>query len=303
MNKRSYKLISEMSPEEAYNKLIEIGEVEEAEQILEELNKTPGDRPSTFGLGDIFSIKEKPWKYTEHAYGYIVDSKDELLSIVHPATISPEKDLEGTNIDVSLDRLNVADYPGTGTHNILFDFYAENYLNSSTEKIHFNILLKAFEGQSAAVINYPIFVGLNVGKSGLSFQCKTINVQNEEDEKFLGFLKSDEFKNGLQLINSIQPAIVPFSKMVQNITESIAKRNRNIGVQDFFIGLDFSSTVTGLRLSTGSYIIVQIPKSLQDSWNWAHWKFDKVSGRIINKNDSTIMFHFNYIIIGIKRFV
>jgi hypothetical protein len=291
-----------MSPEEAYNKLIEIGETEEAEEIIQQLNKKPGARPGNYGLSDIFGNKEKPWKYTEHAYGYIVDSEEVLLSILHPATIPAEKDLQGANINVSLDRLNVADYPGSGIHNILFDFYAENYINSSTEKIHFNILLKAYEGQSAAVINYPIFVGLNVGKNGLAFQCRTINVQNEEDEKFLGFLKSDEFKNGLQLINSIQPAIVPFSKMVQNVSESIAKRNRNIGVQDFFVGLDFSTTVTGLRLSTGSYIIAQIPKNLQDSWNWSQWKFDKVSGRIINKTDSTINFHFNYIIIGIKRF-
>lgn len=67
------------------------------------------------------------------------------------------------------------------------------------------------------------------------------------------------------------------------------------------MGLDFSNTPMGLRLATGSYIVVQVPESLQYTWDWSQWEYDVITGRITNVIDSTIPFDFNYLVFGIKH--
>ena len=113
------------------------------------------------------------------------------------------------------------------------------------------------EGEHAGIHGYPIFIGLNVGDEGLSFRCRTINVSNDQDEAFLDFLESDVFKAGLKPVNTAQPVIAPFSELGLGIAKTIAKRNRNVSVQDFDLGLDFSTLSMNGRLAEGSYLAVQ----------------------------------------------
>lgn len=119
------------------------------------------------------------------------------------------------------------------------------------------------------ILGYPILIGVNVGSEGVAFKCFTVNVRNEQDEAFLGFLDSDMFKVGLRLASTVQPAIAPFSQMVLGLTKSIATRHRNVPVQDFYLGLDFSVLPMLVRLAEGSYLAVQIPETLQTVWDWS----------------------------------
>jgi len=64
--------------------------------------------------------------------------------------------------------------------------------------LHYNLLVRAREGESAGILNYPIFVGLNVGGEGVQLHCYTVNVRHEDDESLLNFLESDTFQSGLK---------------------------------------------------------------------------------------------------------
>jgi hypothetical protein len=156
--------------------------------------------------------------------------------------------LRGGRIKIALNQLRVADYPGGGIHRVLFDFYARNQLPGGAEELHFNATYRAREGERAAIAGYPIFVGLNVGSEGPAFRCHTVNVRNDADEAFLDLLEGDAFKAGLKLATTAQPAIARLVNMALGLTKAVAKRNRNVSVQDFYLGLDFAGTGMGVRL-------------------------------------------------------
>src|SRR5438034_125789 len=83
------------------------------------------------------------------------------------------------------------------------------------------------EGEQAAVLGRPVFVGLQVGAEGLFLQCATVNVLNEGDEALLRFLDGDAFKNGLQLLTTAQPVLAPFVALTVGLTQTVAGRNKN----------------------------------------------------------------------------
>jgi len=76
----------------------------------------------------------------------------------------------------------------------------------------------------------------------------------KRDESFLKTLESDIVRNGLKLLETTQPVIKPFTAVAIGIAKAIASRNRNIPVQEFNIGLDFTNTPMGARLREGTYI-------------------------------------------------
>jgi hypothetical protein len=145
-------------------------------------------------------------------------------------------------------------------------------------------------------------VGLNVGTEGMVFKCFTVNVKNDADEAFLGFLESDAFKAGLQLASTAQPAIGLFSETALGLTKAIAARNKNVPVQDFYMGLDFSTIAAGARLAEGSYLAVQIPESLQTVWDWSEWVYNPNNGQVVNKESPTQLIPYNYLVFGISRY-
>lgn len=170
------------------------------------------------------------------------------------------------------------------------------------EHLHFNAIYRVREGERAGIAGYPIFVGLGVGSEGLAFKCFTVNVKNDDDEKFLAAMDSDVFKAGLRLITTTQPAIAPLSGMAVALTRSIAQRNRNVPVQDFYLGLDFTNIASGARLAEGSYLAVQIPETLHSVWDWDEWVYHPTKGRVVNKADPTQLIPYNYIIFAVSRF-
>lgn len=293
-------VLGKLSAAEAAEKLREVGENEAALELQ-------GARPES----GIFSasnwrwpFQDRPWQHTAHAFGHLAPAApgDALMPIRHAGNIAADPSLKNNRIKITLDRLRVADYPGRGTHRVLFDFYAQNQVRDDVEHLHFNATYRAREGEQAAILGFPIFVGLNVGSEGVAFKCFTINVSNDEDETFLGFLESDVFKAGLKLASTVQPAIAPFSQMALSLTRNIARRHRNVPVQDFYMGLDFTNVATRARLAEGSYLAVQIPERLQTVWDWAAWVYNPANGQIVDKSERTRLIPYNYLVYSVSRY-
>lgn len=222
------------------------------------------------------------------------------VEINHAGNIKPDPSLKNSRIKITLDRLRVFDYPGNGIHHILFDFYAQNQVQGQTEHLHFNQIYRVQEGEQAGIIGYPTFVGLHVGSEGVAFKCYTVNVKNEEDERLLEFLDGDIFKNGLQLIETVNPVVPIISSFAIGLTKMIARRNKNIPVQDFYMGLDFTGIRTRARLSQGSYISVQVPEA--EKWDWSKWVYNPTNGQIVSKDDLSKTIPYNYLVFSVSKY-
>jgi hypothetical protein len=246
----------------------------------------------------------KPWQHTAHAFGYLAPAPpgSDLLPIEHAGNITPDETLRSAKIRITLDALRVADYPGGGMHHVLFDFYAQNQVAGDVQHLHFNATHRVREGEQAGLAGKPIFVGLNVGTEGVAFRCRTINVKNQEDEALLAFLESDTFKSGLKLVSTAQPALAPFSEMALALTKAVAARNRNVAVQSFEMGLDFSRVPTGARLAQGAYLAVQIPETTEATWDWTQWVYNPNNGRVVQADDDSKLIPYNHVIFGVSRY-
>lgn len=290
--------------------------VSNALSFLKEIGETEGDlklKFSTYAFEEpqkylasesltALATEKDKYLYTSHVFGFI--PKDDqnvsnLVEISHAGTIQPDISLRNSRIRITLDRLVVIDYPGKGLHHILFDFYAQNQLQDHTEHIHFNQVYRVQEGEQAGIIGYPVFIGLNVGEEGVSFKGFTVNVQNEQDKKLVEFLDGDLFQSGLKLLNRINPITPVLSSFVKGFTEQIAKRNKNVPVQDFYMGLDFSSVRTRARLNQGSYVVVQVPDP--NKWDWSKWIYNMKNGQVVYTNDHTRGIPYNYIIFSVSK--
>ena len=293
-------VIGDLPPDVAAAKLREVGE----DEIAEALEKAPETTRSTFGALSFFGIgRDRAWQHTAHAVGYLGPADGPqagLQEIQHAGNIAPHENLKGGRIKLTLDRLRVADYPGRGTHHVLFDFAARNQTSQGSEQLHFHATCRVREGEQAAVPGRPVFVGLQVGSEGLFLECATVNVLNEGDEALLKFLDGDAFKGGLQLLTTAQPALAPFTALTVGLTETIAARNRNVAVQKVDLGLDFSRIATRPKLAEGSYIAVQIPETLQTVWSWEDWRYDPATGHLVGADQHDLLIPYNYFVISIS---
>ena len=293
-------ILGRLPPAEAAAKLREVGENETADAI--ETAKDARDF-QTFGLRERL-FPDRQWQHTAHAFGYLAPATpgSDPIPIRHAGNIEADPTLANARIKITLDRLRIADYPGGGTHRILFDFYAQNQVPDGIEHLHFNATYRVREGEEAAIIGYPIFVGLNVGIEGVVFRCLTVNVKNEDDDALLGFLESDVFKTGLMLATTAQPAIAPLSGMAVALTKSIAGRHKNVPVQDFYMGLDFTKIAFRARLAEGSYLAVQIPEAAERVWDWDDWVYHPNSGQVVSRHDEAQLIPYNFLVFSVNRY-
>lgn len=296
-------VIGRLSPMEAAAKLREIGEDEVAISLLDAARDSE-ERPQVFGLRDWLSGECPAWQHTTHSFGYIspFSPEQETMPITHASQVKIDDRLKNSRLTITLDGLRAADYPGGGEHRVLFDFYGQNQVKGGTEDLHFNATYRVREGERAASLGFPIFVGLNVGSQGVAFKCFTINVKNTDDETLLAMMDSDLFRRGLKLATIAQPAIAPLTGLAIALTRSIATRHRNVPVQDFYLGLDFSNVATRARLAVGSYIAVQIPETMRLAWHWGEWVFQPATGNIVAKTDPSLLIPYNYVIIGVSLY-
>jgi hypothetical protein len=274
---------------------------------LRELGEDAGppidpNRPVFSGPLDFLPWRQKLWASTTHAFGYLAPgAATGPVPLVGAGTVRPDPALKGARVRVTLDRLHVAQYPGGGTHLVLFDFSARNPVPGEASELHFNATYRVREGESAAVVGHPIFVGLLIGDEGLVLRCYTVNVKNDQDESTLGFLDSDIFRAGLRLVGTAQPALAPLSALAVNLTKAVVARSRNVAVQDFSLGLDFGANPMGARLAEGNYFAVQVPEADMAKWDWSKWAFDPGSGQVVGTGTDKRPLPFNYIVFGISR--
>lgn len=292
-------VLGALSQGEAAKKLDELGEADLAAAI-----RALPPRADYRRVGEWqWPFRTKAWQHTSHAIGYIAPGRaatGDKREIVDVASVDPDLGLRRTRVRVTLDALRIEEYPGSGMHHVLFDFYAQNQIRPAPEHIHFNATYRIRQGQRAAIFGYPIFLGLSTGEDGLAFRCFTVNVKNDGDQAMLSFLESDTFKAGLRLSTVAQPAIAPLTDLALRITKGIASRNQNVAVQDVYLGLDFSDSATGARLRLGSYVVVQVPTE-QERFSWGDWVLD-IQSRSIIRRDSGDQLPFNYFIFAINKY-
>jgi hypothetical protein len=263
------------------------------------LATTSQERISNDRLAFDWLVGVPAWRHTSHGFGFIPDGASGLKVIKHVSEVESEPSLKDARLRVSLNGLRVADYPGGGIHRVLFNFFTRNQTDTGVEDVNFNATYRIREGENAAVLNYPIFVGVAPPETGLVVRCFTVNVKNDNDERFLDILESDTFKIGLYLAGTAQPALVPLSSLAVGMTRAIAERHRNVAVQDIYLGLDFGGVATGARLAIGSYVAVQMPAEFLRSWRWSDWSYHADSGQIVNSEGQPIPL--NYFIIGVSK--
>ncbi len=293
------KVIGEMKPLEAAAKLDQLGQKSEAAK-LRALAKTLRVSTEISKLAYV-DKKIQPWQHTNHVIAFIASAQGNATSaraLTAATNIEPDTSLKEQSIKITLDRLRVFDYPGNGVHNLLFDFYGQHQAGGSAEDIHFSQVYRAQEGEGAAVAGYPIFIGLKLGKEGLRLRARTVNVKNDDDEKLLSFISSETFKNGLQLVNNTNPMTPVVTKFATGIFEVVAKRNRNVAVQDIDLGLDFSSISTRPKIAQGSYIAIQTPIQ---NWDWSKWSFYPETGEILSADADRKPIPYNYVVFSISK--
>lgn len=242
-----------------------------------------------------------PWEHTFHHCGYLpfnrTNTSQRAILPAHSVAVNTNL----TRIDIRLDRLCVYDYPGKGRHFVLFTFVAQNCptnQGSATEGVTFSQIYEVQEGEGAGINGYPVFNGLNVGKSGAAFKCSTVNVKNEDDEKALAFLGSGPVTQGLTLLTTAFPAMAPFTELTKGIGEMLLSRSKNVKVQDFYLGLDFEGGAGfGARLNEGNYIVVQAP---EDKFSWDEWSYRESDGKLVNKRTGSSI-PFNYIVFRVSN--
>ncbi len=298
-------VLGNLPPEEAAAKLREVGE-EEAANALEAAPKRVTTDATTFGLlEDLLPFLPKPWLYTQHIFGYATPATSDSteLPLQDACEIEADITLKNTPINITLEQVRVAKYPGGGTHYILFDFEAQTQILENREALNFNTVHRIHEGNQVAIINQPIFAQLNLDAEGAAFRCLTVNVKNKEDEAALRFLESPAFKSGLAAAAILQPVVLPLTELTIGLTRMIAKRSQNVSVQKFEMGLDFSNIPNRARLAEGSYIAVQIPESIQLAWDWEEWVYDPNTGQILNDYDRTELIPYNYLVFSVSRHI
>ena len=237
-----------------------------------------------------------PWRHTSHSFGFIPFGAGVVR---HVGEVEPDPSLKDARLRITLDGLRVADYPGGGIHRVLFNFFVQNRTATGVEDVNFNATYRVREGESAAVLNFPIFTGVVPRETGLVIRCFTVNVKNDNDELFLDLLESDVLRQGLTLVATAQPALAPLSSLAVGMAKAMATRRRNVPVQDVHLGLDFGGPATGARLAAGSYVAVQMPAAFQRAWRWADWSYDASSGQICNAAGE--LMPLNYFILGVSR--
>jgi len=297
---KDIKVIGELPPRRVVTKLRQMGDPDAADEINQHIATTDKAEP-LFGWGP-----PKPWQHTTHQFGYIAlqtPNATDPQPIRFAGAIAADLSLKNNRIDIKIDRLRVYDYPGSGIHNILLSFAARNQSSAipgnTPELISFSQTYRVEEGQQAGIAGYPVFNGLNVSSQGVALECYTINVSNNADEAVLAALESLPFKDGLSLLNTLQPALAPFTQITLGVIKSLATRNRNVGVQKFYLGLDFTSAALGVRLAEGNYLAVQAPSETTLSWD--EWVFNPTNGAIVGKKNNMASIPYNYVVFRITR--
>jgi hypothetical protein len=125
-------------------------------------------------------------------------------------------------------------------------------------------------------------------------------VKNDDDEALLATLESDAVRGGLELLTVAQPAIKPLASLSLGLAKAVAKRHRNVAVQDFYLGLDLGGAASGARLREGTYFAVQVPEDVL-THGWTKWAYNGASGQLVDKQDGKAI-AYNYVVFSVTKY-
>ncbi len=234
------------------------------------------------------------WKETLHLYAHVDPEADTVVPLSGAASIEPEGELLGQSIDLFLDGFWIEDYPGWGPHDVLLTVEADHTGVDGEQKLMFARRFRVQRRSVASVTGVPIFRGLRVGPQGLNLELRTVNVASERDEKVLSALDSDAFGQGLVLLSTVQPGLAPLGALAGGLRNLVASRSENREVQLAAVGLDLADAGSGVRLRTGTYLVVQ------GDVTWSEWSWDVGRQRIVPASGERSFEH-NYIVLRVAR--
>jgi hypothetical protein len=281
-------VIGALPREQARELLLEIGAADDAEAMIDIQHDN-----NRFGF---FDRRVPAYRHTAHVFGYVSGAGEDCVDVRSVSELEPDLTLRSRPLKISLGKLAAVDYPGRGNHVVLCDLSVRHSTSVEAQDLHYAVVVRAAEGQRAGVLNLPVFQGVNPGDGGLSLRGFTVNVKNEQDEELLRHLESDTMRRGLTLLKTVQPALAPLSELAYGLTRSVAKRNRNVPVQDFSLGLDFTEQAFGAPLRLGAYVVVQVPGELQYAWDWSDWAYDRRQGDLIYRPDPRRGLSYNHLV-------
>lgn len=282
-------VLGKCHPDDIAEYLELIGDPEAAERF-----RRGGQRSQ--GIGNPFRADE--WGYTGAKIGFIPEGTGALETEIENAIgMKADDSLQDQALKITLDCFYCHNYPGLGKHTVLCDFSGKNQCPDEREPMRFTVSVSANDRAPAAHVGLPIFVGVNVGRDGLSFEGRTVNVCSSADDLVLEALGASAFRDGLSLLTTAQPVLKPFVKLAEGAVGSILKRRKNREVFKFSLGLDFSKSATSAKLRLGSYVVVQTD---EHDWDWSDFVWD-ASGSIRPKESGEGRIGLNYLVFGVTR--
>lgn len=288
--------LAQLPPEALAARLRALGEHEAADQILGEAGTL------SFGVGGVFG---RGWMHTSHVFGFVPPSQGEeaLVPLRSASRLEPRRELVGAPLQITLEGLVAADYPGGGVHQVLVELEARHQTSAEAEPVRFSRVLRAREGSLAAVSGLLVFRGIVPGPEGLALTARTINIKNEGDDALLNLFDGKAMQVGLGLIRTAQPALLPLMSLMGGFAEQLLSRTRNVVVQDFTLGLDLGALSTGARLEEGTYVALQVPEEELDGWRWDAWAFNRETGRLVLRERPGAPLPYNGLLLGVQRMV
>ncbi|MGY3690148.1 hypothetical protein ACVIGA_000228 [Bradyrhizobium sp. USDA 3240] len=251
------------------------------------------------GQGLSMPWQDQVYGYTGLLIGYIPSApSDGTAAITNAVVLPPDPALKNSRVKITIERLYVHCYPGRGQHEILCEFTGKNQADGEQEEMQFALTTKANDGGTASINGAPIFLGVTVGNNGIAFEGRTINVGSKGDEDFLAALSGGSFRDGLNLLTTVQPALKPFVGLASSVVSAVLKRSKNRQIHSFNLGFDFSDSPTSVALRHGSFAIIQTD---ENDWDWSRLAWNVGSQRIVQK-DTGAAIPFNYLILKISPF-
>jgi hypothetical protein len=287
------KNFDQLNALEAVNIYNSLGLTEEADNIVE---KNPDENLSNISWP--WNREPRAWEHSRYAFGFIPETivGTENIEISEAKNIVADLSLKNSQITVSLDFLRAFEYPGKGIHRVLFKFNANNHQENNVQNVSFNQTFSIQEGDSAPISGYPIFIGLNTGPNVVQFDVEIVNVSNDNDDKFLETMESGVVKNGMTLLNSVNPIIPIITEYATGITKMIAGRNKNREIIAPKMGLYFGTNATKMKLAKGSYIAIQVT----NDFDWTQWHYSRTQGVIQSKDGAVKDLPYNYFVFSVS---
>ena len=241
------------------------------------------------------------WRTANHIYGFIAlnGGPPAALPVTNAFDVAADPQLVNQPLRITLDRLRIRKYPGKGTHNIAFFCHAQTQVGTELVPVDYSVAHSAREGDEVAAVGVTIFLGIRASSEGVGLKCGTLNVDTNKDKTFFNVLADNAFTQGLRLLDTAQPALLPLTALTRSVKKELEDSKKGVPVQKFELGLDFSAVSTRIKLAPGSYLIIQIPPEDVAAWNWSDWEYS--GGRVQRKADRTQLIPYNYTVFSVSR--